>query len=75
MENTTTAAPLDRLMNESDAAGYLGVTSGMLRGLRVRGGGPVFAKVGRLVRYRLSSLDAWVKENERRSTSDRGARG
>lgn len=68
------AAETDRLLKDYEAARYLGVSSGMLRGLRVRGGGPMFVKVGRLVRYRRESLDAWVADNERRHTSDPGAR-
>src|SRR5436853_6582279 len=38
------------------AADFLGVSARTLEGLRVRGGGPRFVKVGGSVRYRIASL-------------------
>lgn len=52
------------------AADYLSVSRQLLELLRVDGGGPRFAKLGRLVRYRRAALDAWLVENERRHTSE-----
>lgn len=43
-----------------------------LEGLRVRGGGPPFAKLGRRVVYRRSDLLAFAANNLRKSTSDPG---
>jgi predicted DNA-binding transcriptional regulator AlpA len=37
---------------------------------RVRGTGPQFIKMGRLVRYRPSDVQAWLTERVRRSTSE-----
>lgn len=58
------------LMNESQSAAYLGsLTAKTLQAWRVRGGGPAFIKVGRLVRYRQSDLDAWIESRRHESTS------
>jgi hypothetical protein len=40
---------------------------------RLSGLGPVFVKAGmRLVRYRLSSVESWLRTRSRQSTSDSG---
>ena len=39
---------------------------------RIRGDGPPFVKIGRLVRYPVSELDAWLAAHLRHSTSDPG---
>lgn len=57
---------------EKEAARLLGFSVRTLQAWRVRGGGPLFVKAGRSVRYRPSDLEAWVEERLRRSTSDRG---
>ena len=41
-------------------AAFLGVTEATLADWRYRRRGPAFVKVGRLVRYRLEDLDAWL---------------
>jgi hypothetical protein len=47
-----------------------------LRNQRVAGVGIKHVKLGRLVRYRLSDIEAWEEANLRRSTSDtRGGTG
>lgn len=58
-----------RLSNE-EAAEYLGLKSATLNKWRCYGEGPPFIKVGRLVRYRLSDLDAFLMDRIRNSTSD-----
>jgi excisionase family DNA binding protein len=52
-----------------EAANYLGVSKQLLELLRLKGGGPRYAKLSRLVRYRRSALDEWLIEHERVSTS------
>lgn len=37
---------------------------------RCNGEGPPFVKIGRSVRYRLSDVEAWLKQQERQSTSE-----
>ncbi len=47
-------------MTTEQATKYLGLNKRRLEVLRSQGGGPVYAKLGRNVRYRRSDLDAWV---------------
>jgi excisionase family DNA binding protein len=61
-----------QLLDTAGAAAYLGVSPDTMNRWRSIGGGPVYAKVGRQVRYSLSDLDAWVEQRKRRSTSDQG---
>lgn len=66
----------DPLFSPKDAALYIGSRNGstaLLDKLRCYGGGPKFIKVGKSVRYRKSSLDIWLSERERVSTSDTGS--
>ena len=63
----------DRLLDEKEAAKYLGFSPRSLQNWRVRGGGPRFVKVSkRSVRYRISDLVAWVENRTRSSTSYSG---
>lgn len=65
----------DPLFSNKEAAFYIGSRNGstaFLDKTRVYGGGPVYIKCGKRVSYRRSALDAWLKERERTSTSDRG---
>ena len=60
------------LLNETAAATLLGVTRKCMQAWRVRGGGPVFYKVGRLCKYSQADLDTWLSTRRRESTSDKG---
>ena len=64
------------LLNQSEAARLLNVSPRTLEGWRLRGGGPLYSALGGgkrgRIRYRPSALDDWLKESERRSTSDTG---
>jgi hypothetical protein len=62
------------VLDTRGAADFLGVSARTLEGLRVRGGGPRYAKVGGSVRYRLASLEEYLRQQERASTSDPGQR-
>jgi len=58
-----------------DAAEYLNVAASTLEAWRHRGGGPVFLKFGKAVRYRQSDLEDFIKSKLRKNTSERsGAR-
>ncbi len=57
-EATTT----DPLMRSDAVADYLGVMVPALEKWRQLGTGPDYIKVGRLVRYKKSALDAWLTE-------------
>ena len=64
-----TPTDIDRLVNEHEAAAFLGYTIRALQNWRLRGGGPVFVKVSeRSVRYRRRDLLAWTESRLRNST-------
>lgn len=59
------------LINEGDAARFLGFSVRALQGWRYRGGGPSYIRVsGRGVRYRRRDLKEWAESLLRSSTSD-----
>jgi len=60
----------DQLMTVEQAAQYLGLAVSTLNKWRCHGGGPVFLKMGRAVRYKLENLDNYITRSERQSTSD-----
>jgi hypothetical protein len=49
-----------RLLHETDAARYIGMSVAFLRQARIRARGPAYFRIGRSVRYRLSDLDTWL---------------
>src|SRR5215510_10568894 len=67
-------AIMKELLTEQETAKLLHVAVKTLQGWRHKGGGPLFAKMGRLVRYSVKDLEAFVDDQRRRSTSDRGER-
>jgi predicted DNA-binding transcriptional regulator AlpA len=63
------------LLSEIEAARYLSVSVRTLQAWRVRGGGPIFCRLGlRAIRYRQSDLDAFVNLSTADSTSALDAR-
>lgn len=58
-----------RLINEKDAARYIGMSVSFLRQSRMTGKlknrtpGPPFVKYGKAVRYRLQDLDDWIMKH------------
>lgn len=64
----------DPLIDEKQAAEYLGYTTRALQNWRLRGGGPRFVRVSaRSIRYRISDIEAWIEARIVSSTSDPGA--
>lgn len=62
---------LDRLINENEAASFIGYTIRALQGWRVKGGGPKFVKVSaRSIRYRRRDLIEWAEDRLKASTSE-----
>jgi predicted DNA-binding transcriptional regulator AlpA len=55
------------------AAAYVGLAASTLNKMRVRGDGPVYSKLGRIVVYDVADLDGWLEVNKRASTSDGAA--
>ena len=61
------AAPL---LNEKQAAEFLGLTPRVMQAWRTRGGGPVYVRLShRCVRYRPEDLEAFVAENSFENTA------
>ena len=59
-------------LSTPQAAAILGLSPRTLERYRVTGEGPVFAKLGRLVRYSQADIEQWAARRCRRSTSDDG---
>jgi hypothetical protein len=51
---------MKKFLNEKEMAQRLGVSVAWLRKRRITGGGPVFCKMGRLVRYPDDSADVFA---------------
>ena len=62
--------PLRRALTTTEAAAYTGISVSTLEKKRVYGGGPVFLKLGRGVRYRVQDLDSYMDERTFASTSE-----
>ncbi len=58
------------ILSEREAAEYLGLSVRTLQKWRWQGGGPLFAKLGSAVRYRIEDLDDFFTESVRKSTSE-----
>lgn len=58
------------MLTTEKAAAYLGLAVATLEAWRVRGGGPVFRKLGRAVRYRQEDLETFLNARSRTSTSE-----
>ena len=59
-----------KLLKEQDVADRLGVSVRTVQHWRLVGGGPVFIKVGRCVRYSDEDLIVFMNGQRRRSTSE-----
>ena len=59
-------------MTTKQAAEYLGVTPSTMHAWRSTGGGPVYAKMGRSVRYKVEELDNFAARNTYPHTSAYG---
>lgn len=64
----TTTVTDDPLHNAESAGEYIGgkgspISPNSMRSMRARGVGPAYVKVGRLVRYRQSALEKFIREN------------
>lgn len=59
-----------RLLTESDVAQLLSISIRTLQAWRIRGGGPAFLKIGRVVRYSPHEIEDWLASRHRCSTSE-----
>lgn len=67
--------PVTPYLRAKEAAAYLHLSPGTLADWRVKGFGPQFGKIGRVVVYRLSDLDAYVEASLVHSTSQSTLQG
>jgi excisionase family DNA binding protein len=58
-----------RLLTQREAALAMRLSERTLERLRLQGGGPMFVKAGRSVRYREADLEAWIAARVVASTS------
>ena len=58
-------------LSTAEVADRLGLSVSYLNQLRVRGGGPVFAKLGQRVVYDPADIASWLESNKHQSTSDK----
>ena len=65
---------MEKLLTQKEVASQLGISERTLERHRITGTGPRWARLGRLVRYRVSDLEQWVEASLRTSTSDRNTR-
>jgi hypothetical protein len=70
LKSASATAPPAAVMSTEELARFLRCSTQMLEILRCKGGGPPYAKIGKLVRYRAESVLAWLAAHEVRSTSD-----
>lgn len=51
----------DKLLNTKELSKYLGIAISTIMQYRVDGTGPNYVKLGHLVRYRISDVEAWLE--------------
>ncbi len=68
--NTPHTVSKPRLIDTVQLAEYLGNEVNTCEGWRLKGIGPSFIKVGRLVRYNTQTVDLWIESQTRNSTSE-----
>lgn len=57
-----------RVMTVQQASEYLGLAVSTLNKWRCHGGGPIFIKMGRAVRYRMEDLESFMTRQKRTFT-------
>ena len=68
--NTPHTVSKPRLIDTVQLAEYLGNEVNTCEGWRLKGIGPSFIKVGRLVRYKTQTVDLWLESQTRNSTCE-----
>ena len=71
MTTNSISTTIDRLFTPAETAKLLGLSLSWLAKARLRGDGPRYVKVGRLVRYPESAIRDYLKARTRNSTSER----
>jgi predicted DNA-binding transcriptional regulator AlpA len=60
-----------QLLNETQVAKRLHCEVKTLQAWRCRGGGPMFVRIGRLIRYEPEAVQRWIESRRAASTSSR----
>ena len=68
--NTPHTVSKSKLIDTVQLAEYLGNEVNTCEGWRLKGIGPSYIKVGRLVRYRIENVDRWIESQTRNSTCE-----
>jgi predicted DNA-binding transcriptional regulator AlpA len=53
----------DRLLNQKEVAGWIGMSEAWLEQCRFKGVGMPYVKIGRACRYRTSDVQRWIDEH------------
>ena len=61
-----------KYLTVTEAAEELRLSTSTLNKLRCYGGGPVYRRFGRAIRYPIVDLEAWADQNRMQATSDYG---
>jgi len=69
MQTTTDIKPVT-VMTVKQAAEHLGLAVSTLNKWRCHGGGPVFIKMGRAVRYRVEDLECYLSDSSTTITTE-----
>jgi len=69
MHTTTQQIPAQTVMTVTQAADYLGLAVSTLNKWRCHGGGPIYIKMGKAVRYRHADLEQYMADMVKASTS------
>jgi hypothetical protein len=67
---TMADAMFEPLLTPEEAAKFLKLSTDWLAKSRMTGKGPEFIKIGRAIRYSMSSLQKFIQARSRKSTSD-----
>lgn len=59
---------MPEFLTRQKAAEYLNIKKSTLEAWAHKGGGPIFVKFGRSVRYRLSDLESYIESHTQRNT-------
>ena len=72
LRSTNASCDSRRNLNETEVAKRLKLSKRTLQGWRLKGEGPKFQKFGRSVRYAESTLETWIADCARSSTTATG---
>jgi len=54
----------EKLLSTKELSEYLGIAVSTIIEYRMNNSGPIYAKLGHLVRYKKSDVDAWVESRK-----------